>query len=91
MFQLVNDISLMAFIYEAHGVFLLVEIYPVLIKKTVSSSVARLMSKKDKHIDDCVAKGCCKGQGTGMCSLPHGALETKISPFPNQNFDTENQ
>ena len=25
-----------------------------------------------------------------MCSLLHEAVETKISPFSNQNFDTEN-
>ena len=43
-------------------------------------------------LDDWVAKGHCKGEGAGgeCAPFPHEAVETKISPFSNQNFDTEN-
>ena len=57
-------------------------------------NVARLLSKKNPQgLTDFVAKGHCKGGWgcrRGMCSLLHEAVETKISPFSNQNIDSEN-
>ena len=33
---------------------------------------------------------CVAARGRGMCSILHEAVETKMSLFFNQNFDTEN-